>query len=211
MRTILKTTTLAVLAALLFCTQASAQAPLLSYGVNNQIELLQNQAGQRVDFFVSNIAGQGFDSFNLIVQIGDGGAVLGGTDTGPMITAVELGNPGSVFPGGNRPTINPSAQTPLLWSDAVDNVEATGDGLLGTLIFDTTGLAVGTTAPIRFDGISVGGNVLNSFFLDLDDGDNPAIVSSASSGFITIVAVPEPASTVVILAVAGILGVRRRR
>ena len=211
MRNILPSATLAILAPFLLFSQASAQAPVLTYGNGNVIELAENAANQRIDFFVSNVASSGFDTFELFIMIGDGGQVIGGSDTGPVITDVELGNSDSIFEGGNQAPPNATTQTPLLWFDLIDNVEVTSDGLVGTLVLDSTGFFEGTEIDIRFEGIVVDGNTFDSFFTDTQQ-ENAVPVSAASNGIIRIVAaVPEPASTVVILAVAGIMGVRRRR
>ena len=207
---ILKSGTLAVLAVFLFYTQASAQAPLITYGNGNVIDLVENAASQRVDFFISNVASSGFDTFELFLMIGDGGAVIGGSDTGPIITDVELGTAGSIFDGGNQAPPNAASQTPLLWFDLVDNVEVTSDGFGGTLVFDSTGFFAGTTIDLRFEGIVVNGNTFTSFFTDTSV-ENEVPVTAASNGIIRIVAIPEPGSMVVVLAVAGIMGVRRRR
>lgn len=212
MRNTLQSATLAILATFLLYSQALGQAPVLTYGNNNTIDLVENQANQRVDFYVSNIAGMGFDTFDLFIQIGDGGTLFGGSDTGPVLSNVELGNPGTLFEGGVRAPADSTTQTPLLWADGIDNVEVTMDGILGTLIFDTTGFFAGTSIGIQFEGITIPGNA-NSFDTFFTDQSVlvPVPVSSASNGIIRVIAVPEPASAIVILAVAGIVGVRRRR
>ena len=188
----------------------AAQQPELTYGNSNVIDLLPNTANQRVDISATNLVGQNIDSFDLFMQIGDGGAPLGGTDTGPGLTGVDLGDPGTVFEGGQRGTFNAASQTPLLWADLIENQLATFDGVVGTLIFDTTGFGPGTILPIRFEGISVGGEELNTFFST--NGADIRQVTSASNGTIRIIAaVPEPAGAIIILAFVGVAGLRRRR
>jgi len=212
MRSILKTIALAVLAISFSWGELSAQEPTISYGTNNVIELVQDQANQRVDFFISDVAGRGFDAFEVLIMIGDGGAIIGGTDTGPALTDIELGGPGTIFTNGDSSGVNPDNQTGLLWADLIDTFTVSADGFAGTMIFDASGVAPGTTLDILFRGIEINGNIFDTNFLDSSNiGNVPVPVSVASNGSITVVAVPEPASSVVILAVAGIIGIRRRR
>ena len=195
----------------LFTGETSAQEPTITYGVNNVIELVQDQANQRVDFFISDVANRDFDTFDFLLIIGDGGEIIGGSDTGPILTDVELGEPGTIFDDGNQGTVAGN-QTDLLWGDTIDEFAGQRDGFAGTLVFDSTGVPLGTTLDIMFRGIDIDGEIFNSQFLDTGAIDNePVPVSFASNGSVTIVAVPEPASTAVVLAIAGFLSIRRRR
>ena len=199
---------IAALAITLFCSNAFAQQIELGYGVNNEIVLVEETANQRVDFLVSNIAGKDYDTFELFILLGDGGAAAGGADTGPRLTAVELGNPGTVFDGGTRGSGLGGSQTDLLWADFIDSVTATADGVVGTMVFDTTGFAAGTTLDIQFENIVLGGQTFNTNFRNADTTE---FVTSASNGIIRIVAVPEPSSALLMFAVTGLVGLRRRR
>lgn len=206
MRNLTLAIALAVFAVSISSVDAVAQLPLITYGNNNEIELLENATNQRVDFFVSNISGKSYDTFEMFLIIGDGGSDAGGTDTGPRLTGVELGEAGTSFEGGTRGTF-PSGQFPLLWSDFIDGVPNAVDGLLGTLIFDTTGITAGTSIDIKFADVTVGGVTFDSNFR----GDGPGeIVDVASNGSIVVV-VPEPSSGVLLIALAGLTGLRRRR
>ncbi|QEG23711.1 PEP-CTERM sorting domain-containing protein [Mariniblastus fucicola] len=210
MRNIMRFMALAALSVSLFSAEAKAQQVNLTFGTDNNINLIENLADQRVDFFINDIAGKNYDVFELWIQIGDGGTVIGGSDTGPRLTGVDLG-PGTIFEGGVRGGGLEASQTDLLWADYIDSAVATDDGLGGTLIFDTTGFLAGTTIDIRFEGIDIGGDIFNTNFRNgIDNVDE--IVAPSSNGVIRVIsAVPEPASSVVILAVAGLIGVRRRR
>jgi len=210
MRHIIQIGTFAALAVALFCSNTFAQQVALGYGVNNEIVLVENMANQRVDIFATGLGGTGFDTFELFVLIGDGGAAAGGTDTGPGLSDVELGNPGTVFDGGTQGTFPSTSQTPLLWADFIDGIDGSSvsDGNVGTLVFDTTGFSAGTSIDIQFEGINVGGTVFNTNFSNASGSEN---VASSSNGIIRIVAVPEPSSAIFVLAMTGLVGLRRRR
>ena len=93
MRNTLQSATLAILATFLLYSQALGQAPVLTYGNNNTIDLVENQANQRVDFFVSNIAGMGFDTFDLFIQIGDAGRCSGEATQVQFYQTLNLATP----------------------------------------------------------------------------------------------------------------------
>jgi hypothetical protein len=196
------------LAMTLFCSNAFAQQIELGYGVDNEIELVAETANQRVDFLVSNIAGKNYDTFELFILLGDGGAIANGSDTGPRLTSVELGNSGTVFDGGTRGSGLGGSQTDLLWADFIDSVTATADGVVGTMVFDTTGIAVGTTLDIQFENIELGPQTFNTNFRNADTTE---FVTSNSNGIIRVVAVPEPSSALLLFAVTGLAGLRRQR
>ncbi len=208
MRNIFQIGAISALAVVLLFGTASAQVSL-TYGINNEIELLENTANQRVDIFANNVAGSDFDTFEMFVQIGDGGALAGGTDVGPGLSGVDLGESGTIFEGGNRGAGLGDSQTPLLWADFIDGVVATNDGVVGTLIFDTTGFFAGSTLDIQFTGIDIGGTIFDTVF---QNADETVVVAPSSNGVVRVVsAVPEPSSVIVVLAMTGILGLRRRR
>ena len=211
MRSILRITAIVAVTLSLFSVESTAQ--VLTYGDGNVIDLVEGVSNQRVDFFVNDIAGRGYDTFELFIQIGDGGTIIGGTDTGPSLITpdgVELGNAGTVFEGGTRSTSLGPSQTPLLWADFIDGVVAEEDGIVGTLIFDASGFSAGTTIDIIFEGVVVSGNEFNTNFRGADN--IPSNLDPSSNGIIRVVAaVPEPTSSIAIVALAGIMGLRRRR
>lgn len=182
---------------LLLCVTTAAQADLtIEYGDSYVIELLPNQANQEVQFFVS-----GPDAFvfmDLYMQIGDGGATIGGSDTMPIFQDVDFLT-GSLFAGGSQ---NAATNAPLIWADLLataGNAPVNGPGLIGTVTFDTTGMSEGA---IQF----LMSGVADSF--DSMFSGESAITTIAPNGVIVIV--PEPAS-IALLGLGGLLILRRRR
>lgn len=200
---------LGAMAAFLFSTETSAQQPVLTYGTNNEVALLEDTADQRVDFFASNVAGKSFDTFEMFLQVGDGGVAAGGTDPGPRLTAVELGGVGTLFEGGTRGSFPSGSQTPLLWADFIDGVVVENDGLMGTLVFDTTGLDSAINTSLRFTNIVIEGITFNSNFNSSTTTEDLALDSDGIA--IVPFSVPEPSSALLIATTFGLLGLRRRR
>ena len=124
-----------------------AQAASVTVGTHI---LLPNTANQVVSIWVNGgeqIAGEDF-----FAQIGDGGAFLGGSNTKPAFTNVDVLS-GTIFAANNNgafgdPNGTPSgsnAAHPLIWVDGTTTVSGTvsASGLLATLTLDTTGHRVG--------------------------------------------------------------------
>ena len=102
--------------------------------------LLPNTAGQQVQMFV---AGGGLVSgLDFFVQVGDGGAAVGGTNTGPTITNLDL-TTGTIFAANNTGIL--TEHTPLIWTGTTTTMKGSvaANGLVATLTVDTTGLAHG--------------------------------------------------------------------
>jgi hypothetical protein len=103
--------------------------------------LVPNMAGQTIEIRVSG--GDAVEGLNLDVQVGDGGAELGGTQDGPVITGADVLT-GTIFSGNNTGQRNPGSYGQLAirsTTTASGTVEATG--LLVTITVDTTGFASG--------------------------------------------------------------------
>ena len=154
--------------------------------------LLPNTANQVISIWVSGgeqIAGEDF-----FAQIGDGGTFLGGSNTKPAFTNVDILG-GTIFaannngafgdPNGTPPGSN--SAHPLIWVDGTTTVSGTvsAAGRLATLTLNTTGLASGTF-PLLLTGVA---SSLGPFDTTLRDANGVAIPLSISNGSL-IVATP---------------------
>jgi hypothetical protein len=162
-----------------------------SVTIGNHV-LLPNTANQVVSIWVSGgeqVAGEDF-----FAQIGDGGTFIGGSNTKPAFTNVDVIN-GTIFaannngpfgdPNGTPPGSN--AAHPLIWVDGTTTANGTvvAGGLLATLTLDTTGIISGTF-PLVLTDVA---NSLGPFDTTLRDANGELIPLSISNGSL-IVAVP---------------------
>jgi hypothetical protein len=154
-----------VLACLLACIAGSAaRAAAVSAGAH---VLAPNMAGQQVPILVSGSdAVSGIDFF---VQVGDGGTTVGGDDTGPRITQVDLVG-GTIFAGNNTGVFLDPA--PLIWgaTTTTSSGSVPASGVLATLTIDTTGMFAGqfdlilnppSTGPTAFADAGVATTLIN--------------------------------------------------
>jgi hypothetical protein len=105
--------------------------------------------------------GDAVPGVEFYVQIGDGGAANGGTDTAPAIAAIDLVGTGMVF--HDAAGSNPRSNGPLIWMDDVvipDTIPPTvppptvpAAGTLATVTINTTGAAGGSYA-LRLQGVN---------------------------------------------------------
>jgi len=184
--------------------QADAQVQI-TYGsvegASRFIDLLPNQSGQQVQFFVSGLAASadGADGFEVNAQIGDGGTILGGTDTGPVFESVDF-NVGTVLDGWNQVDV---VSAPLAVRSLLDDsTSVMTDGFLGTVTLDTSGFNSGT-----FDFMISGVAGFDTRFTELSD----EVPTNAPNGFIRIQAVPEPSTAMILALGISTLVIRRRR
>lgn len=199
----------ALMLAFLFAVSANAKADVtISYGVVEggtiYIDLLEETANQTVALFGTGLANDGgADGFELDIQIGDGGSALGGSDTSPIVSVIDLLT-GTIWEnaGGSQLDV---VDTPLARQSTVDTTSlVTADGLLAIITFDTTGFGTG---EIDFALTGVGGAFDTVFF-----NGATSLTTIAPNGVIRVVsAVPEPGSALVV--VGGLVGMafRRRR
>jgi hypothetical protein len=113
--------------------------------------------------------GEPISGIDLFVQIGDGGAAVGGDDTGPIITNLDLVT-GAIFATNNSGVF--TDPTPLIWGATTTTTSGTvlASGVLATLTIDTTGILTGqfdlilnppSTGPTAFADPSVATMLVN--------------------------------------------------
>ena len=185
--------------AMLVAPAASLAAPAINIGT---ISLEPNKANQiRAINVTSGDAIQGFD---LVLQVADGGpeaAEFGGHIKGPAITAISVIAPNTVFGPNNTGQGGVGMNYPQLWdaTTTTGSGSVAASGVIAQVTFDTTGLSSGNF-PLLMTGTLLGDS----------DFANPAIVGQFTNGTISIAAVPEPTS-VMVIGVVGLLVVARRR
>jgi len=173
---------------------ASLAAPAASVDVGDHL-LAANTPNQVITIQVTGgeqIAGEDF-----FAQIGDGGTFLGGSNTKPNFTNVEILT-GTIFaannngafgdPNGSPPGSN--AGHPLIWVDATTTTSGTvaASGVLAKLTIDTTGLTSGTF-PLRLTGIAP---VLGQFDTTLRGASGAPIPLTVTNGSLTVSIFPLP-------------------
>jgi hypothetical protein len=179
------------------------------------VQLLPNTPNQMVMFFASGT--EQINGFQFRMAVGDGGAVAGGTDTGPVITAVDLVT-GTPWQNAN-PNVGPAQPglPNLVHFQAVDfnNVNLSNGARIATVTFDTTGITEEFLSLRLAD--TFGG--LSSFFTrPVAAGGDPTLPGlTINNGTIqvgTAAAIPEPGS-LLLLSLAGVAAggwrYRRRR
>jgi hypothetical protein len=164
----------ATLACLLVCTMGSAaRAAAVNAGTH---VLAPNTPGQQVPILVTGT--DSVSGIDFFVQVGDGGATVGGDDTGPRITQVDLVS-GTIFAGNNTGVFVDPA--PLIWgaTTTTSSGSVSANGVLATLTIDTTGMFVGqfdlvlnppSTGPTSFADPGITTSLING---SLSIGDLP--------------------------------------
>lgn len=198
---------LSFLAIAFFSSVPATQADIvITYGDSlNFIDLLPNTAGQDVQFFASGVPGEGnIDGLELNMQIGDGGAALGGTDIGPTFQGVDM-ILGTIWsgPGGGANQDDPFDEPLARQSTVFSNSLFSADGLVATVTFDTTGFS-GGTYDFRLSGVA--GSFDSIFFRGQD-----TVPTIAPNGFLRISPVPEPTSAILFAGLGGWVLIRRRK
>jgi hypothetical protein len=177
-----------------------ASAALINVG---SIQLLPNTAGQTVMFFGSGLGGsEQVGGLEFDIQVGDGGAAIGGTDTGPTITAIDLisGTPWEFAAGVNQ--ANP-VETPLARQSTVDfggSVALTDNSRIATVTFDTTGIT-SSQIELLLEGVGPGA-IFNTKFFTSAGADIATDVTNGSIQVGSTAAIPEP-SSILLMALAG--------
>jgi hypothetical protein len=114
-----------------------ASAAAINAGMHT---LAPNMPGQQVQIQVTG--GEAVSGIDLFVQVGDGGTTVGGDDTGPKITNLDLVT-GTIFASNHTDVFTDPA--PLIWGATTTTTTGTvaASGLLATLTIDTTGITTG--------------------------------------------------------------------
>lgn len=127
--------------------------------------------------------GQAVSAFEVNVQIGDGGAALGGDDVAPTIVGIELVN-GTIFASGQTPTQSDPVASPLAAQSAVDIADTVAaSGTVAVVTLNTAALNEGETFNVSLT--NVGGDTDTKFF----DANGDATAIPAASFQITAGAV----------------------
>jgi hypothetical protein len=167
--------------ALAWMVSPALALPTISYGTAGSITLFPNTAGQQVQFNIADGSTQ-IDGLEFNIQVGDGGAALGGTDVGPLITDIDLIT-GTIFASAS-PTQVDVVTFDLARQSTVDTTSTVGDsGLLATVTFSTVGLSIGQFFDILLTGVA------GSFDTTVFDGAS-TLTTVAPNGLIVIVPVP---------------------
>ena len=141
-----------------------ASAAAINAGMHT---LLPNMPGQQVQIQVTG--GEAVSGIDLFVQVGDGGTTVGGDDTGPKITQLDLVT-GTIFAANHTDVFTDPA--PLIWGATTTTTSGTvaASGLLATLTIDTTGITTGqfdlllnppATGPTAFADTGIVTNLTN--------------------------------------------------
>jgi hypothetical protein len=146
-----------------------------------------------VTFPVAVTGGGLVRGLDFYIQVGDGGAVNGGADARPVITAVDIIGPGTLFNASNTGQATAFASG-LLWAASTTTDPGQGEyldaaGVLAYVTIDTAGAAPGQSYALRLSGVAAG--IYGSPGVDTAFADVPA---SIVNGWINIVADPMPPS-----------------
>src|SRR5688572_27391250 len=165
---------------MLVCTLVCWAAPFASAAAIDagMHTLVPNMPGQQVQIHVSG--GEAVSGIDLFVQVGDGGTTVGGDDTGPEITNLDLVT-GTIFAANHTDVFTDPA--PLIWGATTTTTTGTvaANGILATLTIDTTGITTGqfdlllnppATGPTAFADAGVVTNLTNGL---LQIGVAPAL------------------------------------
>ncbi len=185
-----KVTWTALLVFMLNCVCAAQ--PIIDVGPH---QLLANTPDQTISVFVTG--GDLVQAVNFAAQINDGGSAGGGDNTGPVFTGLDILT-GTIFAPSNQGQIGTQSFPQLVIDSTItsdSNPTVSADGLLATLVLDTTGVWSGTY-DLKLSGTLNGPT------------DFGTIQPTITNGTIEIV--PEPAS-MILLGLGGFAVVRKNR
>jgi autotransporter-associated beta strand protein len=132
-----------------------AVAPVITVGDHY---VLPNDASRKIAVTVSG--GTSIQGVNFYAQIGDGGVDNGppaGTDTKPVITAVDLIGPGTIFSASNNGVDSYTLSGGLIWqaiTTTQDSISLPASGTLAYLTLNTAGTAAGQSYSLKLDHVA---------------------------------------------------------
>lgn len=160
-----------------------------------------NTPGQKIT--LRALGGEPVQGMDLFIQIGDGGAELGGTPA-PSITDVDLTPLGGIFSGLSYPQVD-AVQLPQACASFIILDEATASvpayGVVAELTIDTAGFTEGVW-DLQLWGVMPGPNGLHYT-------DFAGVPVDIMNGLIIVV--PEPATLIVLMAGGLPLLLKRRK
>jgi hypothetical protein len=148
-------------------------------------------------FAVSVTGGDAVQGLNFYIQLGDGGTILGGTDTRPIFTSVDIVGVGTIFQPNNTGQ-NDAGVYDLLWATTTTTFsgEVNAEGVLAYVTIDTAGTTVGESYALRLTDVSgfdtdfagVDIDITNgTIYIVSDDGDNDIVPEPVSLGIAGLV------------------------
>ena len=182
----------------------AGHAGTIALGSHN---LLFNTPNQQFTITYSGL--ESARSMDFYLQVSDGGADNGGVMAGPVITGIDVVT-GTAFATNNTGQSDLTVH-PLIRGVHVETSSGTGPlggKVLATVTIDTTNMApdVYTLSAVNVGAGLAGGPYSTHLFGSTGNDLNPLI----TSGSITVLSTPEPASGA-LLALAGLALFRRRR
>jgi hypothetical protein len=136
---------------------AEAAAATLQITVGSH-QIVAGEANQVIPLYVTG--GQMVQGLDFYIELGDGGAPNGGSDTIPIISNVDIVGPGTLFNQSNTGQFDTFASD-LLWAvstttDAGVIDEIAADGLLAYVTIDAAGTSAGESYSLSLTGVAVG-------------------------------------------------------
>lgn len=174
---------------------SSAQAASVDAGVH---KLLPDTPNQEIQIFATG--GEQVSALEFNIQIGDGGADVGGVDTLPVITNVDLITD-TIFDGQPGATQIDVVDYPLAKQSTVDiSGSVAADGRIATVTINTAGWRAGNR-DLLLDGVA------GIFQVEFTGPTGAVVPTTVANGSLTVV--PEPATLTMIG--LGLAAVRLRR
>ena len=186
-------------AAVLLAAATAFGAPIIDVGAH---DFLPDTSGT---IAITVSGGDAVEGLDLYIQIGDGGSDNGGTDTIPVFTSIDIVGAGTMFNGNNTGQVNTFEGDLLrVASTTTDSGTVNATGTVAYVTIDTTGTSDGESYPLLLKGVAAG--MFPPSGVDTDFAGVPIDITNG-----TINIIPEPASALLLLIGAPLLGLRRRR
>ena len=191
---------LAMAAAVLMTTSANAD----TFTIDANVDTLDNTTIFTDSFDLGNV--ESINSISVDLAHTWGGDIVATLTNDANGTTYELLNGDLDAGGSNNFDLGIVAEDPSLANVATYTFVDIGQGLAD--LDDSSGVVPGGTYDANIWG--GGGSGLWTLFIDDTVGGDPTSVGSITIDFNTV-AIPEPTSALVVLGLAGIAGIRRRR